>query len=332
MNKRRFLRVAVGLPAVIGLAAHTTWVAAQAPKALRRVGVFLPDIRGRDDILMESFYEEMRKLGWVEGKTVSYDRVYADSQMNLMPRLAAELVARKPDLILAISPPGSSAIKQATSTIPVVFAVVVDPIRAGLVSNLARPGGNMTGITQSSAESLAPKRVQLLRDILPNARRIGVLGNSLDPGSMADQAAIAPLVDKLNLTLVVADATSAEHFEASVVSLIEQKVQAILIANGIALSLRARMAELTTSARIPLVGFNAPLAEAGALLSYGPSIVDQIRRAAYLVDKVLRGAKPSDTPVEAATLIELVVNLKSASALGITVPRAVLLRADRIIE
>ena len=322
--KRMFL-----LSAGLALVASTAF--AQPTTALRRVGVFMPAGRGQDEALTEPFYDEMRKLGWNEGRTIAYDRVFGEDRMETMPARAAELVARRPEIIVGVGPTASSAVARATSTIPIVFAVVVDPVIAGLVASLARPGGNVTGVTQSMAESLAPKRVQLLREIVPGLKRLGVLGNPLDPGSLADQAALAPVAKALGFDMTVADATNPTQFDASVKSLIEQQVQAIVVANGIAVSRRAQMIELTNSARIPVVGFNAPLAEAGALFSFGPSITDQIRRSAHLVDKLLRGAKPADVPVEAGSVLELVVNQKAARALGISMPPSLILRADRII-
>lgn len=327
--KRRVLTLALG----VGLTYYARLPGAQTVAGgMRRVGVFAPATRASDEDLMKFFYDEMRQLGWIEGQNIEYDRVYGADRTELMPQLAAQLVARKPDLILAVGPPASSAAKQASASIPIIFTVVVDPVVAGLVASLARPGGNVTGITQSIAESLMPKRIQLLREFLPGVTRIGLLGNTLDPGSMADQAVLAPLIAPLGLTMVVANGTNPAAFDASVASLIEQRVQAIVVANGIAVTRRVRMIELSNHARIPVAGFNGLFADAGALFSYGPSITDQIRRSAHLVDKVLRGAKPADIPVEAANLIELVVNVKSARTLGIKIPQSVLLRADRVIE
>lgn len=325
-HRRRLVLLGAGL-ALIASAAS-----AQPATAPRRVGVFMPAPRGQDEAMTEPFYDELRKLGWIEGRNMAYDRVFGDDRMETMPARAAELVARGPEIIVAIGPTPSSAVKQATSTIPIVFVVVVDPVAAGLVASLARPGGNVTGVTQSIAESLAPKRVELLREIVPGLKRLGVLGNRLDPGSLSDQAALAPVAGALGLSLVVADATDPSQFDASVQRLIEQRVQAIIVANGIAVSRRAQMMGLANRARIPVVGFNAPMAEAGALLSFGPSISDQIRRSAQLVDKLLRGAKPADVPVEAGSVLELVVNRKSARALGLTMPQSLLLQASRIID
>jgi putative tryptophan/tyrosine transport system substrate-binding protein len=326
MNERRVCILA------LALSVHATLAGAQPTSGQRRVGVFMPSREGEDVVLVQPFFDRMRALGWVEGKTVAYDRVYGDDRAEAMPRLAIDLVGRRPDLIVALGPTASKAVRQATATIPIVFSVVVDPVAAGLVESLARPGGNVSGVTQSIAESLAPKRIQLLREVVPGIKRVGILGNSLDPGSITDQAALAPLAAPLGLTLVVANATNPDQFDASVASLIEQRVEAILVANGIAVGRRRQMMEMTQRARIPVVGFNAPMAEAGALLALGPSISDQIARSANLVDKILRGVRPADIPVEAGNRIELVINLKSARALGISIPQSLLLQADRALE
>ena len=222
--------------------------------------------------------------------------------------------------------------KRATASIPIVFAAVVEPVASGLVESLAHPGSNATGVTQSIAESLAPKRLDLLLEALPGIKRIGVLGNTLDPGSVTDQAALVPAASARGLSLIVADGTNPPELDASVARLIEQRVLAIIVANGIAVNRRAQMIELTARAHIPVIGFNQPMADAGALMSFGPSVPDHIRRSAAVVDKVLRGARPADIPVEAARLIELLVNRLSAKALGIKLPQSLLLRADRFID
>jgi len=329
VNKRRFLLITAWGGLLAAACAASAQAVTSAPK---RVGVFSPGGPGPDDAILQPFFEEMRRLGWNDGRNVVYHRVFANDRIELAPSLAAELVRHKPDLIMAISPPGSSAVKRSTSTIPVVFAVVVDPLAAGLVGNLAHPAGNVTGVTQSIAESLLPKRIELVREVIPGVKRIGLLGNPLDPGSVADQAALAPLQAGLGVSVIVANGTNREEFDASVASLVDQRVEAIVVANGIAVTRRAEMIEQTNRARIPVFGFNLPMAAAGALLSFGPSIADQLLRSAHLADKILRGAKPGDIPVEAASVLELVVNQKSARLLGIRIPQSVLVRADRVIE
>jgi len=329
MNKRQLLSIAAGA----ALWSHAVRSGAQGSRGgKRRVSVFTPGIPADDEVLMKPFFDEMRVIGWVEGETVFYDRVYGSDRMEALPRLAADLVARKPDLIFTASPPTSNAAKHATSAIPIVFASVVDPLSSGLVASLAQPGGNVTGVTESVVDSLAPKRMQALLEILPNVKRIGLLANPSDPGSSADQIALTPLVRDLGMTMVVANASNPSDFEKSVATLINAQVGAVFAASSIAITRRHRLIELTNAARIPVVGLNMPMAQAGALFSYGASLSDQVRRAAHTVDKVLRGLKPADIPVEAANVLEFVVNVKSAKTLGLTIPRSTLLRADTVIE
>lgn len=329
MNKRQLLAFAIGT-AILGRAPHSL---AQPPRSDKpRVGVFTPGIPEGDDVLIRPFYDEMRVLGWVDGENITYDRVYGSDRMEMLPRLAAELVGRKPDVIFTASPPTSKAVKHATATIPVVFTAVVDPIASGLVAGLAHPGGNVTGVTQSVVESLAPKRLQVLLEVLPNLKRIGLLTNPSDPGSSADEIALAPLLRSLDITMVVANASNPSDFEKSVATVLNAQVQAVFAASSIAITRRDRLIELTSIARVPVVGLNMPMAQAGALFSYGASLADQIKRAAHVVNKVLRGSKPADIPIEAANLLELIINLKSARALGLTIPQSTLLRADTVIE
>jgi ABC-type uncharacterized transport system substrate-binding protein len=212
-----------------------------------------------------------------------------------------------------------------------VFATGTDPVAAGLVTTLARPGGNATGII-SAIDSLAPKRLELLREILPAAKRIGLLGDSSDPRLTTDRAALAPVVSTLGLTLIVREASNPVEFDAAVASLMEQRVDAIMAVTSISSNLRERLIELTSRRRVPVVAGFMPVVEVGGLLSYSASIPDQLRRSAQLVDKVLKGAKPADLAVEQPTKFELAINLKTARTLGLTVPPSLLQRADVVIQ
>jgi putative tryptophan/tyrosine transport system substrate-binding protein len=331
MNQRRLLLLALAT----GLSGNATLPRAQTPSAsLRRVGVLAPSTRAKEEIILKPFFDQMRELGWVEGQNIVYDRVYADDQMAMLPRLAAELVARKPEVIYAPPAPAAAAAKQATQTIPIVFGSVSDPVGAGLVASLAHPGGNVTGMASGVADELAPKRVQLLRDVLPGAKHIGSLGDPTDPSTASQRQTLVPLAAALGLTIVDADATSPADFDAAVAKLASERVDAIFITGtgALAFSLRAHLIELANRGRIALIAGNSLYANAGALFTYGPSNAERLGRSAYPVDKILRGAKPADIPVEQPTMFELVINLKTAKALGITVPRSVLLRADRVIE
>jgi len=328
VNRRRILYLAIG----VGVAGRALPLWAQGPAAnMRRVGVLAPSTRANEEVTLKPFFDEMRRLGWIEGQTIAYDRAYADDRHQDLARLAAELVARKPELIYAPPQVAAMAVSRATRTIPIVFAAGSDPVGAGLVSSLARPGGNATG-TIGVVDSLAPKRVELLREILPGAKRIGLLVDPTAPYSTLDRNALAPVATMLGLTIVVGEASNPVEFDAAVAKLIGQGVDVILANSAIATNLRGRLFELANRRRVPVVGAGAPMVEAGALLSYGASLPDQLRRSAQLVDKVLKGAKPADLPVEQATKFDLVINLKAAKALGIAIPPSILARADEVIQ
>ncbi len=331
MNRRHALRFAV----VAGVGARASRSLAQTPAAgPRRVGVLAPSTRAKEEIILKPFFDQMRELGWIEGQNMAYDWFCADDQMAILPRLAAELVARRPDLIYAPPTPAALAAKQATQTIPIVFGAVTDPVGIGLVASLARPGGNVTGMSTTVTESLWPKRVQILRKILPNVKRIGLLGDSNDPATQSVQQALAQEAAPLGITFPLVEASNPVEFDAAIAKLVAQRVDAILVSgNGVlASNLRTRLIELANQARLPVIAGNAQIADAGALFVYSSSLPDNLRRSALPVDKILKGAEPVDIPVEQPTRFELVINLKAAKALGITIPRSILLRADRFIE
>ena len=328
MMQRRLVLLTLGA----SLSSHAPLLRAQAAAAgLRRVGVLAPSTPAKEEILLKPFFDEMRALGWIEGQTIAYDRVFANDQHQDLPRLAAELVARKPDLIYAPPYPAAVAARQATRTIPIVFFGGNDPVGAGLVASLARPGGNATGLT-TVVDSLAPKRIQLLREILPGAKRIGLLGDPTESGFASDRNALAPVALALGLTIIFAEASNPLELDAAMSRLIGQKVDAIYANSSLAFNLRTRLIELANRGHVPVVGVRASMVEAGALFAYSAPLADQLRRSAQLVDKILKGAQPSDIPVEQPTRFELVINLKAAKALGITVPQGVLLRADEVIQ
>jgi putative ABC transport system substrate-binding protein len=300
--------------------------------ALRRVGVLAPSTRQKEEVTLAPFFAEMRGLDWREGENIRYEWAVGDDHDDRMAQRAAEVTARRPELIYAPPQIAALAAKNAASTIPVVFAVATDPVGVGLVSDLAHPGGNVTGVA-SITSSLAPKRLELLREALPGAKRIGVIADTNDSGSRVDVAALTPAAATLCLTLVVESGSTPDEFDAALRRLVEARVDAILPTVAVLTgNLRQEMVDSATRAKIPLIGHRAYTAAAGGLMSYGPSLDDQLARSAHLVDKILRGAKPADIPVEQPTKFELVVNLKAARVLGVAVPQPILLRADRIIE
>jgi putative tryptophan/tyrosine transport system substrate-binding protein len=329
MNQRRLLVLALGA----GLAGRAALLRAQASSgSMRRVGVLAPSTRAKDEVTLKPFFDQMRQLGWIEGQNIAYDRAYADDQQQALPGLAAGMAVRKPDLIFAPPTVAALAARQATSTIPIVFADVVDPVGVGLVAGLAQPGGNVTGLS-SAFESIMLKRLELLREMLPAAKRIGLAGDANDPTTGLNQAAVATLASARGVQVIVANASNPVEFDASISRLLDEHVDAIFVAGSvIALNLIGRLMELANPRRVPVIGGNPVSAQAGALFSYGAPLSHRLQRSALLVDKVLKGAKPADLPVEQPTLFELVINLKTAKALGITVPRSILLRADGVIE
>ena len=325
-------RLALALAA--GLSGYARLLSAQTPVAHpRRVGVLMPSTHEKEEVTLKPFFDQMRALGWIEGQTITYDRVYADDQHERLPGLATELVARRPEVIYAPVTPTTVAARQATQTVPIVFGTVWDPVGVGLVASLARPGGNVTGIS-SYSDSLTPKRVELLREILPGIKRLGFLGDQSDPTTKLDRQALAPLVASMGLHFVFAETVNTADFDAAVARLLVERVEAIFPwgTGTLVFNLRPRLIALANQKHLPVVGHRAELADAGALFTFGASLADQLRRSALLVDKILKGAKPADLPVEQASLFELVLNLKTAKALGINVPRSILLRADRVIE
>ena len=323
---RRRACVAVALAVAFPLLRAET-----ASARLRRVGVLAPSTRAREEVTLKPFFDRMRELGWVEGSTILYDRAYANDQHQNLERLAAELVARRPDVIYAPPLPAALAAKRATSTVPIVFATGTNPVGIGLVQSLSRPGANVTGII-SVVDSLAPKGLELLHEVLPQATRLGLVGDPADPRFVLDQTSLRPAAASLGIEVVLAEASNPAVLEAAIESLLRQRLDAILTNSSLTFNMRHRVVELTRPKRLPVIGHRGEMADAGALFAYGASLTDQIRRSAQVVDKVLDGARPADIPVEQPTGFELVVNLRTARDFGIEVPASVLLRADRVIE
>jgi putative ABC transport system substrate-binding protein len=320
-----------------GVVAWTAAMGLQVPRAPmaqpapRRVGVLAPSTAVREAVTLKPFFDEMESLGWVEGKQVVYDRAYADDKNHELPQLARELVARQPELIFAPPMNAAAAAKAATSTIPIVFATGADPVGAGLVQSLSRPGGNVTGML-SVIESLAPKSLELLLQIVPAPRSIGLLGDPTDARLTQDREALTPLLAARGIRLQVAAVSSAQAFDAAVMQLLDSRVAVILTNSSLTFNLRARLFELLNTRPVVVVGHRRELTEAGALFSYGAPLKGQIRRAAGVVDKVLRCARPADIPVQQPTEFDLVVNMRTARRLGIQVPQSLLLRANEVIE
>lgn len=326
-DRRRFV-----VAATVILADGVSTRALSQTIAARRVGVLAPSTSSTEGLVLEPFFDQMGELGWEEGKSIVYDRVFADDQQQRLARLAVELVSRKPEVIYAPPTPAAIAAKMATDTIPVVFGALWDPVGSGLVSSLRRPSGNVTGVSVFS-ESLGPKRLQLLREILPHVKRFGWLGDSTDPTTRSDRQSMEPLAVSEGITIVEAQGANPVEAEAAIRNMIAQRVDVIYTGTSpLIYNLRSSLIEIASREHVPVIAYRSQLADAGALFSYGASLREQIRRSALYVDKILRGATPASLPVEQATVFELVVNQRAAKLLGITVPRSILLRADRVIE
>jgi len=269
-------------------------------------------------------------LGYVEGKTIILQLRYAEGQVDRLPALAAELVQLNVDVIVAWGSEPLEALRKATSRIPIVMVGRGDPVATGLAASLARPGGNITGVTIGGPE-LAGKRLELLREALPRLSRVAVLRDPTAEAAIAQETESAARA--LNLRLLVFTVRAPADFDGAFQAAVRARAEAVHINETSMLTAhRAKLAELAVRNRLPAVGSLKGSAEAGFLMSYGPELSDWFRRAATFVDKILRGAKPADLPFEQPTKLELVINLKTAKALGLRLPQALLLRADQVLE
>jgi len=326
MNRRTFL---CGL--TLGtLTAPLTAEAQQAGK-VPRIGFLFYGSPGPSPEL-DAFRQGLRELGCIEGQNIAIEVRFASGRVERLPELAAELVRLKPDVIVTPGTPASVAAKQATSTIPIVFAGVADAVGAGLVADFARPGGNITGLTGISAE-LGGKRLELLKEVAPKASRVAVLYNPADRSNVLVLMELQESAPALRLTLQPLGVRGPGEFEGAFVAMSRKRAHALFGAAGILTTEhRKAVVDLAAKSRIPAMWGERQFVEAGGLMSYAVNFYDQVRRAATYVDKILKGAKPGDLPVEQPTKFELVINFKTAKALGLTVPQSLLLRADEVIQ
>jgi putative tryptophan/tyrosine transport system substrate-binding protein len=329
MNRREFMPLLGGAVAAWPVAAR-----AQQPERMRRMGVLLGNAEDHEaQSWIAALREELGKLGWAEGRNLEIDIRWAAADVALMKRFAKELVALQPDLILTQSTPAAGAMLEQTHTIPIVFVLVADPVGSSYVMSLPRPGGNATGFTPI-VSSLGGKWVELLKEIAPHVARVTLLFNPptatfiqgyLGPfkaaaASVGVEALVAPVNDTTELQSQVT--TQAREPNSGLVVIPDTFTQAHL----------AEIAALAARYRVPAVYWSRSFPEIGGLISYGPYLVDEFRRAASYLDRIMKGEKPSDLPVQAPVKFELVINLKTAKALGLTVPQTLLVAADELIE
>jgi putative tryptophan/tyrosine transport system substrate-binding protein len=324
MNRRAFV---TGLGAV--LAAPLSAGAQQAGK-VPRVGV-LSGGSPSDSRAGDAWRQGLRELGYVEGQTIVIEYRWAEAKYERFPRLAAELVHLRVDVIVATVAAAVRAAKHATNAIPIVM-VVNDPVAAGFVSSLARPGGNITGMSMMSPEVVG-KQLELLRQVVPNISRVAVLANPTNPGNAAQLRQAEVVARTLGMQLHPLEAQSPSEIGRAFAAMTRERADALLVLlDPILADERKQIADLSAKAHVPAMYALRLHVDAGGLMAYGADIFDLYRRGAIYVDKILKGAKPGDLPIEQPTKFELVINLKTAKALGLTIPPSLLLRADQVIE
>ena len=329
MRRRTFLATVSG-----GLLAAPLAAEAQQASKVPRIGFLSVTSPSDRPGLLDAFRQRLRELGRVEGQNYVIEYRYAEDRVDRLPDLAAELVRLKVDLIVASAGTQvATAAKNATETIPVVMIFVRDPVGIGLIASLARPGGNVTGVSGTAGLEMFAKQLDLLKETVPKIRRVAVLSN---PANAYHRLAIREVnvaARSLGLQLQLLEARGSNEFDGAFAAMAKERAEALLVlSDSIFNSHRTRLADLAARSRLPAAYGVRESVEAGGLMSYGPSLLESYRRAATYVDQILKGAKPAELPVEQPTKFELVINLKTAKVLGLTIPRSVLARVDQVIE
>jgi len=327
MQRREFITLLSGIVAAWPLAAR-----AQQPAKIPRIGFLGNSTATMEANLIGPLRDGLRELGYEEGRNVIIEFRWADGKYDQFPALVAELLAAKVDVIMTSGTPATLAIKKATSTVPLVFIAVGDPVGTGVVPNLGRPGGNITGLS-SIAPDLEGKRLELLREVVPKLSHVAFFLNPANAFHTASMRQARVAAQSLGIKLQPMEVNKSEQLDGAFASIVKEKPDALLIlADRIFLHNRKRMMEFAIQQRLPSVNAYRELVEAGGLISYGPSYEDMHRRAAVYVDKILKGTKPADLPIEQPTKFTLLINLKTAKTLGLTVPPTLVARADELIE
>jgi putative ABC transport system substrate-binding protein len=321
------------LLALVGAAAFApSRAAAQGPNNRPRIGFLGNSTPTLEASLVDSFRKGLSDLGYVEGRSISIEYRWAEGDYDRLPSLVRDLVKSKVAMIVTAGTPAALAVKEAGSSVPLVMIAVGDPIGTGLVSSLARPGGNVTGLTSMTPE-LEGKRLELIKEVVPAVSRLAVFWNPANAYQTGDAEQVRAAAAVLNVPVLSLPVRTGEELDNAFAKVLAEGADAALIlADRLFLHNRQRIADFLVKNRLPAMNAYRELVEAGALMSFGPSYAVMHRQAASYVDKILNGTKPSDLPVQQPAKFEFVVNLKSAGAIGVTIPHAVLLRADEIIE
>jgi len=305
---------------------------AQQPKKVPRIGFLMLNSASVQEPRLEAFRQGLRELRYIEGQNITIEYPSAEGKPDRLPALAAELVRLKVDVIVTAGPTATRTAKQATSTIPIVMGYDTDPVGSGFVASLARPGGNITGLS-SLAPEISGKQVELLKEIVPRLSRVAVLGTSTQPGTAQALREIKLAAGALGVQLQHLDVLGPKDIETAFRDASKGRADAVLMLPSPVLnSHRTQVAELAIKSRVPAMYQSSEYVEAGGLMTYGVSITDLFRRAATYIDKILKGTKPADLPVEQPIKFELIINLKAAKQIGLTIPPNVLARADRVIR
>jgi putative ABC transport system substrate-binding protein len=320
------------LLAFLGSATVACSVGARAQPPMARVGILSDETSSLAAKTLEPFAEELRDLGYIEGQNIAFERRYAQEKDEILHSLAGELVRAAPNVIVAIGTPATQAAKNASQRIPIVFARISDPVGLGFVASLARPGGNLTGVSVQTRE-LAAKRLELLITAVPAVKRVGVLWDPRLPSSRPEVAELDGVARSLNLELFPAQVPRPEDFEPAIRAMAEQHADGLIMVPGPIFTEHIQwILDLTDKVHLPAMCSRKEHVEAGCLMSYGTNYSAMYRRAAAYVDKILKGAKPADLPVEQPTKFELIINLRTAKSIGLTIPPILLARADEVIE
>jgi putative ABC transport system substrate-binding protein len=329
LKRRQFLTLLGGSVAVSSLAWQA--VAHAQPRQSAVIGFLGANAAAVQQHYTAALIHRLRELGWIEGRNLTIEYRWAEGRYDRSPALVAELVQRKVDVIVTHAPPNVVAAKRVTSDIPIVFAAVGDPVGVGIVASLARPGGNVTGLSLQSAD-LAGKRLELLREVLPGMRRVAVLGNAASSNNVMERGEIQKAAAAYGLEILMPEIKTAGEI-APAIEAARGRADALFVqTDPLTNTNRAQINALALAARLPTNFGVREFAEAGGLMSYGPSFTDLFRRAGDFVDKILRGTNPGNLPVEQPVKFELVLNLKTAKAIGLTISPTLLARADEVIE
>jgi putative ABC transport system substrate-binding protein len=325
--RREFLIAAGAL-----LAAPLAAGAQQAGKVFR-IGYLSAPTRESVEGILEAFLRALRELGWIEGQNVVIEYRWAEGDLERLPGLAQDLVRRNVDVIVAPAASAALAAKQATSTIPIVMIFPNDPVGQGLVSSLRRPGGNVTGTTNIPISDMLGKRLQILKEAVPNATRVAIVYDPTDQVISRPMKGLEAAARSLGIQLQYVEARGPEDFDGAFATMERQRADALLVAGGTTFLInRTRFNEFALKRRLPTMFSVREGVEAGGLVAYGVNMTDFVGRSAAYVDKILKGTKPADLAVEQPTKFELIINLKAAKALGLTIPQPLLLRADEVIQ